>query len=156
LRMFYAFADSPPVVWESDTAFDEVVRSDHGGVWHRTSQDAMGGFFFDNFAASEQVRSLRDEGVLIVYVARDRDCVIMEVGDDAAFPYLAHDSCEDQALEFIDDIAIMVDYEGILVDPNGTQKDVAAALGLTIRDFWSTYPAFVPPAALQGMPTALP
>ena len=108
LRMFYAFADSPPVMWQNDATFDEVVNADHGGVWHRTNQDAMGGFFFDHFVASEQVRALRDAGVLIVYVNRDRECVILDAGEDAAFPYLAHDSCQEQATEFIDDIALVV------------------------------------------------
>ncbi len=54
-----------------------------------------------------------------------------------------YDECERQAKEYADHIAVTIEYEKLVADPDLVQQEVADTLGLEILHKWSDYPNFV-------------
>jgi len=93
----------------------------------------------------EQAATMRASGLRIVNIVRDGRDVI--TSDRNYVPPARWTATMKQRDAYPDLITAEVRYERLVTEPDAVQEELAAALDLTSRVEFSTYPEFLPPAA---------
>jgi len=109
-----------------------VIKRDIGSILsHRVTMDEY----------KDQISRIQVDGIKLVRVVRDKDDTLASEGGYVT-PQRWQD-CQDQAEMLAPLIAVEIDSDEILRDPDRVQARVAAALGLKINHPWSTWPDFI-------------
>jgi len=91
---------------------------------------------------ASDLRVLEQGDIQIIHMSRDRDAVL--ASHDGNVSPQRFDVVERQVAEYGNLIDLHLNYEDVLADPAGVQREVASKFNLTITHCWTEYPDFVP------------
>jgi len=133
-RLFNAF--DLTVYNQNEISLDRFIKCKYD-VGKRTHDTVFSNVLSDKKIAS-QLRSIKDNGVRIVNVVRDKQDTLNST--NGYVKEERYDSCVNQCDRYGDHIDYTINYSDLILNPNKVQESLAEALNLTVVYKWSDFP----------------